>query len=147
MRGTERVISPAHCPRGVAGCPRRRGSRRRRSGSGSGEGLPHRALLLKIQLLNCIFAEYNAVITRSKSHRIWQPGCLEQAFPILLPSDTLPAESSNYELRDGALTGDNTKQLFDHVWIDPTRLGRGNGRRTLDRYCTGTRRAVLDGRP
>lgn len=40
MRGTERVTSPAPFPRGVAGCPRRRGSRRRRGGSGSGEGLP-----------------------------------------------------------------------------------------------------------
>ena len=40
MRGTERVTSPAPLPRGVAGCPRRRGSRRRRGCSGSGEGPP-----------------------------------------------------------------------------------------------------------
>lgn len=40
MRGTERVTSPAPFNGGVAGCPRRRGSRRRCAGSGSGERLP-----------------------------------------------------------------------------------------------------------
>ena len=42
--GTERVNSPAPQSRGVAGCPRSRGSRRQQSGSGSGEGLPQHHL-------------------------------------------------------------------------------------------------------
>lgn len=79
-------------------------------------------------------ADYHALITQSKSHWNWPPGYLEQALPILLPSETYLAEAKSYELRDGplvgfgALAGEKTKPVLDHLWIDPAMLGCGYGR-------------------
>ena len=39
-RSSSLILGPVHFSGGVAGCPRRRGSRRQQSGSGSGEGFP-----------------------------------------------------------------------------------------------------------
>ena len=78
---------------------------------------------------------YNVLIRRSKGVWSWPNGYLENALRLLrITSDYLDRSSSYEILYDRELVGfcsvvdGDDRPILDHLWIEPTHIGRGAGR-------------------